>query len=70
MLLNQVENRDKAEHIGSILKRQVIKPIYLGRLVLAVGMSVGISIFPDDADDLDALVANADEMMYRDKEKG
>jgi EAL domain-containing protein (putative c-di-GMP-specific phosphodiesterase class I) len=37
---------------------------------LFVTMSLGISIFPDDADDAEALMVNADVAMYRAKDSG
>jgi len=37
---------------------------------LAVGASIGISVFPSDAGDGDALLRNADAAMYRAKQQG
>jgi diguanylate cyclase (GGDEF)-like protein len=37
---------------------------------LAVGASLGISVFPSDAGDGDALLRNADAAMYRAKQQG
>jgi len=36
----------------------------------SVGGSIGISIFPDDSDELETLVSHADDAMYQAKEKG
>jgi predicted signal transduction protein with EAL and GGDEF domain len=36
----------------------------------AIGASVGISIFPQDGDDVETLVSKADTAMYRVKESG
>ena len=36
----------------------------------SVGGSIGISIFPDDSDEMETLVSHADDAMYKAKEKG
>ena len=35
-----------------------------------LGGSIGISIFPDDSDEMETLVSHADDAMYKAKEKG
>jgi len=45
-------------------------PIELEQGVVHVSASIGISLFPDDADSEDMLTRNADTAMYQAKEKG
>ena len=46
------------------------KPFTVGDLELYIKGSMGISIFPDDADDQDTLLKYADSAMYEAKKKG
>ncbi|WP_310264791.1 GGDEF domain-containing protein [Roseateles saccharophilus] len=41
-----------------------------GRLPIRVSASIGISVYPDDAQDIEALVDCADQAMYRSKRAG
>jgi len=56
------------------LARRVIdifnKPFLIEKNEIYVSTSVGISIYPDDGDEIEVLVKNADVAMYRAKEKG
>ena len=45
-------------------------PLYVEGRALALGASVGVSLFPTDAADGDALLRNADAAMYRAKQHG
>jgi len=54
------------ERIMSITKRSVV----LGQKEIVVSTSVGISVFPDDAQDVDSLLKNADIAMYQAKADG
>lgn len=67
ILLNQLENRDHIAVIVDELKKEIIKPIDIGVAIMEVGVSIGSSIFPDDADNIEALIAKADQEMYKDK---
>ncbi|MGD9949003.1 MAG: putative bifunctional diguanylate cyclase/phosphodiesterase [Desulfobulbus sp.] len=55
-----------AERITQIIEQ----PILLNNQPIALSASVGISVYPDDSDDLDILLKNADTAMYEAKEKG
>ncbi len=46
------------------------RPFWLDGSQFAIGASIGITIFPDDATDEDTLLRNADMAMYRAKETG
>jgi diguanylate cyclase (GGDEF)-like protein/PAS domain S-box-containing protein len=45
-------------------------PHALGELELHVSTSIGVSVYPADGQDADALIKNADTAMYHAKEKG
>jgi diguanylate cyclase (GGDEF)-like protein len=46
------------------------EPVRVGKLVLAVTVSVGVAVLPDEADDGPALVAAADKALYAAKARG
>jgi len=45
--------------------REASKPINIRGTQVSVGVSIGISIYPDDSEDTDVLLVMADEAMYR-----
>ncbi|OOZ41476.1 hypothetical protein BOW53_03635 [Solemya pervernicosa gill symbiont] len=55
-----------AEKISSALR----DPFYIQEYELFVGVSIGISIYPQDGDGVEQLLMNADSAMYRAKEVG
>jgi len=55
-----------AERILEVIR----KPFTLGEHTLPVTTSLGIAIYPDDGEDGDTLVGNADAAMYVAKDKG
>nr|WP_321466695.1 EAL domain-containing protein [uncultured Desulfobulbus sp.] len=66
-------NFSSLDHIANLAERitQVIEqPILWNDQSIALSASVGISVFPDDSEDLDTLLKNADTAMYEAKEKG
>ncbi|MGI6655764.1 MAG: putative bifunctional diguanylate cyclase/phosphodiesterase [Desulfobulbus sp.] len=61
------------DHIAKLAERitMVIKqPLHLNGQDIALSASIGISVYPDDSDDIDVLLRNADTAMYAAKEKG
>jgi diguanylate cyclase (GGDEF)-like protein len=61
------------DHIANLAERitqAIEKPILWNNQTIALSASVGISVYPDDSDDLDILLKNADTAMYEAKEKG
>lgn len=59
--------------VGLIVSRMIEscrQPIVIGRKKVRIGVSVGVSFFPTDADDVRTLMNHADQAMYRAKESG
>ncbi|HEY5799432.1 MAG TPA: EAL domain-containing protein [Burkholderiaceae bacterium] len=52
------------------IRLAVIEPIQLAGQEVQVSCSIGVSVFPRDGIDPDALLSNADAAMYRAKDKG
>jgi diguanylate cyclase (GGDEF)-like protein len=60
-------------HIATLAERitqAIERPIVIDNQHIALSASVGISVYPDDSDDIDVLLKNADTAMYEAKEKG
>jgi len=65
-------NADKnaATVANSIIAALSDKPFGAEQQTIYLGCSIGISIFPDDAEDSEALIRNADTAMYQAKSAG
>lgn len=59
--------RADAERVGEALIRLLEEPLEVENHTVAVGASVGIAIYPEDADSADSLRIAADRSMYADK---
>ncbi|HEV2321492.1 MAG TPA: bifunctional diguanylate cyclase/phosphodiesterase, partial [Gammaproteobacteria bacterium] len=69
-ILRDVNDADGVAHFAEKLLETVAKPYTLGENELHITPSIGISLFPDDAADIDTLIRNADAAMYQAKENG
>jgi diguanylate cyclase (GGDEF)-like protein len=65
--LNGVE--DIAPVAEKILER-VLAPVVIGAASIEISASIGIAVFPDDGTDIETLLRNADDAMYRAKIAG
>ena len=71
LVAEDVEEISSLQHLAQRLVECLAEPIELaGQSKAVVGCSVGISIYPDHASDLDELFATADRAMYAAKESG
>jgi diguanylate cyclase (GGDEF)-like protein len=70
MLLRNVTSAERTLRLCSRLLRAFDSPFYLNNHELYVSTSMGISIFPFDGKDVETLVKNADQAMFRAKESG
>ncbi len=50
--------------------KEISKPIVIEEHSIQIGISIGISTFPDNTDDLEVLQTQADEALYQAKENG
>lgn len=58
------------EELGDRILRALSQPFWFGNLEFQVTCSLGISVYPRDAQDISTLVRSADAAMYHAKEKG
>nr|WP_309687031.1 EAL domain-containing protein [Armatimonas sp.] len=61
---------NNAAKMAESLLKALTEPILMEGQELVISASIGISRFPTDAQDADALIKNADVAMYRAKEEG
>ena len=58
------------EDVAQKIISRLAEPFQLGNEMVYISASIGITIYPNDADDIDALMKNADQAMYVAKGKG
>jgi len=70
LILTELHNSSDA----ALVARKVIDSLSLDLELkggcMSVGGSIGISLFPDDGDDIDTLIAKSDNAMYQAKKEG
>lgn len=71
VLFGELSNSEEAVAVAAKLRDSLIKPFNLpdGR-VRTIGASFGISLYPDHGTEMDSLLAQADNAMYRSKQCG
>jgi diguanylate cyclase (GGDEF)-like protein/PAS domain S-box-containing protein len=69
-VLNSVASKEGVALVADKIVAALAEPFDLKGKQCHIGGSIGISIFPDDADDLGQLVSQADEAMYLSKQSG
>jgi diguanylate cyclase (GGDEF)-like protein/PAS domain S-box-containing protein len=70
ILLADLHDRRGATAVAQKVLEAVRHPVVVDEHELYVTTSVGIAIFPDDGDDAESLLKNADRAMYKAKELG
>jgi len=70
VLLTEVSQRSDAVLIAGKLLAALASPIHLGDQELRLNASIGISIYPDDGEEVKTLIHLADAAMYRVKRRG
>ena len=70
IILPDLPSVDDAASVSRKLIDAMAQPFFLAGQDLFVSASIGITLFPDDSEDVDALIRNADAAMYRAKDAG
>jgi len=68
IILNQVHDANKTTSIVNELLKTLRKPISYGQHELKTSASIGISVYPKDAQTVEDLISYADQAMYSAKE--
>lgn len=70
LLLPDIHDQEDANTIAEKLLNALRAPFNLEGRSLRVGSSIGIAIYPDDGEDSDTLLKNADAALYQAKSNG
>lgn len=70
VVLEDVEDSRGIAVVAQRILDTLQKPVLLAGQEVVVGASIGITVFPDDADGVDSLLKNADVAMFQAKERG
>ena len=70
IVLQDVSDREDAEMMAKRVLRTIAQPFDVSEHRLYVTTSIGITLYPDDGDDAETLLKNADSAMYRAKAEG
>ncbi|HWI87542.1 MAG TPA: EAL domain-containing protein [Sphingomonas sp.] len=68
--LSDVESADEAESVAAKVLAAMNTPFVIEGQTLAVSVSIGICLYPDDGDSAGTLLSAADTAMYRAKRSG
>jgi len=67
VILEDISNRASAEQVAQSLLENLAEPFDIGGRALRIGASVGVAVYPDDAEEMEALCIAADMRMYGEK---
>jgi len=70
VLMQDIENINEVATITERIKNIFNNPLYVNKNPIYITFSMGIALFPDDGDDINELLKNADTAMYKAKELG
>lgn len=70
LVVHPFDSVDQVTDLATSISRALQKPIAMESIELATNASIGISIYPDDGQDSETLIKNADAAMYHAKKQG
>ena len=70
VIAQSITSADQARMVAEKILEQLNTPFYLEGQKAMISGSIGITLFPDDADSTETLLKNADQAMYTVKEAG
>lgn len=70
IVLNDIKTTKSVEKISQSILKQLENPFTISQIDHFISGSIGISLYPDDADDRISLLKYADIAMYKSKESG
>lgn len=68
VVLQHVDTLDDAAQVVNKINALIAEPCHIDDSLIHISVSVGVSLFPDDAEDLDQLIICADKLMYQCKD--
>lgn len=70
IVLEGIQGRSDCESVAERILRALNTPPLLPVESISLSASIGASLFPDDAEDFDALLRSADQTMYTVRSRG
>jgi len=70
IVISEISNKTHVEDVAQKIVSKLAEPFHLGNEVAYISASIGITLYPNDSIDIDALMKNADQAMYVAKNKG
>ncbi len=70
VLLNDIHDTQAITNVAKLLLKRLKDPIMLGKHEVIISTSIGITIAPNDSQEVDVLMKNADLALYRAKDRG
>ncbi|WP_051938028.1 EAL domain-containing protein [Ferriphaselus sp. R-1] len=70
VILSHLHEMEDIDQLTQTIINRLAEPYFLGSEVAHISASIGITVYPDDATQLEQLLQNADQAMYVSKEEG
>ena len=70
VILSQLTDVSQVETVAQNILRNLAEPFTLNNETAYVSASIGITLYPEDTDEVEQLLMNADQAMYAAKKKG
>lgn len=70
IILPDLHQPDDAAQVAEKILEKVVEPVIVGAHSIEISVSIGIAVHPYDGTDIDTLLRNADDAMYRAKQAG
>lgn len=70
ILIADIHTADQLANLTERIIDTLATPLYIDGQQIILTASIGVSVYPDDGEDIDTLLKNADTAMYEAKEKG
>jgi len=70
VIMSELTDTHRVSEVAQAMLQALAAPFVLGTETVYVSASIGITIFPNDADDVESLLRHADQAMYAAKEHG
>ena len=70
IVLANLDDAVRIEQVAQMILREIARPYRLGKDIAHLSTSVGIALYPADAEDIESLIRSADQAMYAAKARG
>jgi diguanylate cyclase (GGDEF)-like protein/PAS domain S-box-containing protein len=70
VILPDLHQPEDAAQVAEKILERVVEPVAVGETSVEISVSIGIAVFPHDGTDINTLLRNADDAMYRAKQAG